>query len=51
MTGTGDAFIEEINAEILGERLPKSKITPTTWDHIYSDAKRLLMNFSTSRFP
>ena len=51
MTGTGDAFIEEINAEILGERLPKSKITPTTWDHIYSDAKRLLMNLLDIEVP
>ena len=51
MTGAGDAFIEEINAEVLSERLPKNKITPTSWDHIYSDAKRLLMNFSTLRFP
>ena len=25
MTGTGDAFIEEINAEILGERLPEKQ--------------------------
>jgi enoyl-CoA hydratase/carnithine racemase len=51
MTGTGDAFIEEINAEILGERLPKNKITPTTWDHIYSDAKRLLMNLLDIEVP
>jgi enoyl-CoA hydratase/carnithine racemase len=44
MTGVGDAFIEEINSENLGNRLPKSKITPSTWHNIYSDAKRLVMN-------
>jgi hypothetical protein len=44
MTGTGNTFIEEISPETLSERLPKSKITPTVWDHIYSDAKRLIMN-------
>lgn len=38
MTGTGASFIEEINSDTLSERLPKSKITPTVWDHIYSDA-------------
>ena len=51
MTGTGDAFIEEINSEVLGDRLPKSNITPTTWDHIYSDAKRLLMNLLDIEVP
>jgi enoyl-CoA hydratase/carnithine racemase len=51
MTGTGDAFIEEINSEVLGDRLPKSNITPTTWDHIYSDAKRLLTNLLDIEVP
>jgi 6-oxocamphor hydrolase len=51
MTGTGDSFIEEINSDVLGERLPKSDITPTTWDHIYSDAKRLLMNLLDIEVP
>jgi enoyl-CoA hydratase/carnithine racemase len=51
MTGTGDAFIEEINAEVLGDRLPKNKITPATWDHIYSDAKGLLMNLLDIEVP
>lgn len=51
MTGTGDSFIEEINADVLGQRLPKSDITPTTWDHIYSDAKRLLMNLLDIEVP
>ena len=51
MTGVGDSFIEEINSDVLGERLPKSTITPTTWDHIYSDAKRLLMNLLDIEVP
>jgi enoyl-CoA hydratase/carnithine racemase len=51
MTGVGDAFIEEINSQSLGKRLPKSKITPTTWDHIYSDAKRLLFNLLDIEVP
>jgi enoyl-CoA hydratase/carnithine racemase len=51
MTGTGDSFIEEINPDILSERLPKSKITPTIWDHIYSDAKRLLTNLLDIEVP
>jgi enoyl-CoA hydratase/carnithine racemase len=51
MTGTGNAFIEEISPETLSERLPKSKITPTVWDHIYSDAKRLIMNLLDIEVP
>jgi enoyl-CoA hydratase/carnithine racemase len=51
MTGTGDAFIEEIDSENLGGRLPKSKITPSTWHHIYGDAKRLLMNLLDIEVP
>jgi enoyl-CoA hydratase/carnithine racemase len=51
MTGTGDAFIEEIDSTTLGDRLPKSKITPTTWHHIYCDAKRLLMNLLDIEVP
>ena len=51
MTGTGDSFIEEISPETLSERLPKSKITPTVWDHIYSDAKRLIMNLFDIEVP
>jgi enoyl-CoA hydratase/carnithine racemase len=51
MTGTGDTFIEEISPETLSERLPKSKITPTVWDHIYSDAKRLIMNLLDIEVP
>ena len=51
MTGTGNAFIEEINSETLSEHLPKSKITPKVWDHIYSDAKRLIMNLLDIEVP
>ena len=51
MTGTGDAFIEEISSETLGDRLPNTKITPTTWDHIYSNAKHLLMNLLDIEVP
>jgi enoyl-CoA hydratase/carnithine racemase len=51
MTGTGDAFIEEINPQTLGDRLPTSAITPTTWHHIYRDAKRLLMNLLDIEVP
>lgn len=51
MTGTGDAFIEEISPETLGVRLPKSKINPTVWHHIYCDAKRLLMNLLDIEVP
>jgi enoyl-CoA hydratase/carnithine racemase len=51
MTGTGNTFIEEISPETLSERLPKSKITPTVWDHIYSDAKRLIMNLLDIEVP
>jgi enoyl-CoA hydratase/carnithine racemase len=51
MTGTGNTFIEEISPETLSERLPKSKITPTVWDHIYSDDKRLIMNLLDIEVP
>jgi enoyl-CoA hydratase/carnithine racemase len=51
MTGTGDAFIEEISSETLGDRLPNTKITPTIWDHIYSNAKHLLMNLLDIEVP
>jgi 6-oxocamphor hydrolase len=51
MTGRGNAFIEEIDSSTLGERLPNSKITPTTWNNIYSDAKRLLMDLLDIEVP
>ena len=51
MTGIGDAFIEEINTATLTHRLPSTKITPAIWDHIYSDAKRLIMNLLDIEVP
>jgi hypothetical protein len=51
LTGTGDAFIEEVDAGNLGQRLPASSITPRVWDHIYWDAKRLLMNLLDIEVP
>ncbi|WP_027581791.1 enoyl-CoA hydratase/isomerase family protein [Bradyrhizobium sp. Ai1a-2] len=51
MTGTGDAFIEEIDSSTLGKRLPRSEIEPTTWHHIYRDAKRLLMDLLDIEVP
>lgn len=39
MTGSGDAFIAELDVGSLGGR-----ITPRTWDHVYRDGKRLLMS-------
>jgi enoyl-CoA hydratase/carnithine racemase len=51
MTGAGASFIEEINSQNLGGHLPKSQITPTTWHHIYSDAKKLLMNLLDIEVP
>ncbi|WP_170153124.1 hypothetical protein [Roseiarcus fermentans] len=49
MTGSGDAFTEQIDAEILGERLPKNKVTPLIWGHIH--AKRLLRNLLDIEVP
>ncbi len=51
LTGTGDAFIEEVDAGNLGQRLPAPSITPRVWDHIYWDAKRLLMNLLDIEVP
>jgi enoyl-CoA hydratase/carnithine racemase len=45
MTGTGDNFNAEFDAGSLG------KITPRSWDHIYWDAKRLLMNLLDIEVP
>jgi enoyl-CoA hydratase/carnithine racemase len=45
MTGTGDKFNAEFDAGSLG------KITPRSWDHIYWDAKRLLMNLLDIEVP
>ena len=44
LTGAGESFIEEVDSGNLGQRLPATKITPRVWDHIYWDAKQLLMN-------
>jgi 6-oxocamphor hydrolase len=58
ITGTGDAFCAEID---LGEgrsaKVPQGGapqpygVRPTTWDHIYSDAKYLLMNHLNIEVP
>jgi enoyl-CoA hydratase/carnithine racemase len=45
MTGTGDSFIADFDAGSLG------RITPRSWDHIYWDAKRLLMNLLDIEVP
>lgn len=51
MTGTGDSFIEEIAPDTVGQRLPTTTITPTSWDHIYWDAKHLLMDLLDIEVP
>lgn len=50
-TGTGDAFIEEVDSENLGNRLPATSITPQVWDRIYWNAKHLLMNLLDIEVP
>ncbi|HLB89432.1 MAG TPA: hypothetical protein VJK29_17390, partial [Terriglobales bacterium] len=45
MTGTGEKFNAEFDAGSPG------KITPRSWDHIYWDAKRLLMNLLDIEVP
>jgi len=45
MTGTGENFNAEFDAGSLG------KITPRSWDHIYWDAKKLLMNLLDIEVP
>ncbi len=44
LTGTGSSFIEEVDASNVGQRLPATQISPRVWDHIYWNAKQLLMN-------
>ena len=51
LTGTGSAFIEEIDANTVGQRLPKSQMSPRVWDGIYWDAKQLLMNLLDIEVP
>ncbi len=45
MTGAGEKFIAEIDPKGFG------KITPRSWDHLYYDAKRLLMNLLDIEVP
>lgn len=45
LTGTGEKFIDEFEIGSLG------KITPRSWDHIYWDAKKLLMNLLDIEVP
>ncbi len=45
MTGTGENFNAEFDSGSLG------KITPRSWDHIYWDAKKLLMNLLDIEVP
>jgi len=63
ITGTGDAFCAEADAgggrgvapgkTLTGEPAPRPQfgVRSTTWDHIYSDAKYLLMNHLNIEVP
>lgn len=51
LTGTGTSFIEEVTANTVGQRLPKSQMSPRIWDRIYWDAKHLLMNLLDIEVP
>ena len=51
LTGTGDSFIEEVDASNVGQRLPATQMSPRTWDHIYWNAKQLLMNLLEIEVP
>jgi enoyl-CoA hydratase/carnithine racemase len=59
ITGTGDAFCAEVDAGSgRGVKVPQGKGEPapfgvksTTWDHIYNDAKYLLMNHLNIEVP
>ena len=58
ITGTGDAFCAEVDAgkgrgvPITGDGAPApAGVRATTWDHIYSDAKYLLMNHLNIEVP
>ena len=46
MTGVGDAFIEAVDSSNVGQRLPTTQMSPQTWNHIYWNAKQLLMQRS-----
>lgn len=45
LTGTGENFIAEFDVGSIG------KITPRSWDHLYFDGKRLLMNLLDIEVP
>jgi len=51
MTGAGDSFIQEMNTETFGAGLSSAKMTPTDWDHVYSDGKRLVNNLLDIEVP
>ena len=51
LTGTGSAFIEEVDSSNVGQRLPTTQMSPRVWDHIYWDAKQLLMNLLDIEVP
>src|SRR6266481_2098293 len=58
LTGTGNAFCAEVDAgagrgvPIRGDGVPQpAGIRSTTWDHIYNDAKYLLMNHLNIEVP
>src|SRR5580658_591239 len=58
ITGTGDAFCAEVDAgkgrgvPITGDGAPQpAGVRATTWDHIYNDAKYLLMNHLNIEVP
>ena len=58
ITGTGDAFCAEVDAgkgrgvPITGDGAPHpAGVRATTWDHIYNDAKYLLMNHLNIEVP
>ena len=58
ITGTGNAFCAEVDAgggrgvavKGTGEQAPYG-VRPTSWDHIYNDAKHLLMNHLNIEVP
>lgn len=51
LTGTGDHFIETVDDSNVGQRLPTTRMSPQTWDHIYWNAKQLLMNLLEIEVP
>jgi enoyl-CoA hydratase/carnithine racemase len=51
LTGIGDAFIKEVDSTNLGNHLPATSIDPRTWDHIYWNAKNLIMSLLDIEVP